>query len=1378
MPNSYFEYLNIPLTIEQQLENYCKSEGHTDRHETLWHAWHQNKRWISQVLEVTLSSFPTYSKHDESHALSVLNNIEMILGQARIAQLSASDCFVLLHTVYIHDIGMCITQRDRKDIIENATFIEMIDQLENSGSESVKRAIKILKRTEYETFDPVKGDSVEQLRQLYRAKLDVYYAIIELISAYRRSEHGRKSAERLNNWVMESDKFATGFSMAGIPLRIFLTIAKSAQMHTSNDFEEIKKLPRKDGGYASDYYHPRFISILLMLGDLLDMDNDRFHPMVFEFVEQFPEQSKYHYEKHRAIRKLNINPDSIEIEADCKDQNTLRLVRKECDMLLSILKGAGYMWSAICPEGFQGSLPALNEVNLYLDGMKIPEDLVATQFHISQNKAFSILEGSNFYDERYVFLREFLQNAIDASKMQYWYDYLGTATHYYEEENVKNMTPEEMNKHLALERFPVEIHMKMQKRDEMGELSDVSTEEIGQIRKGVAGQYEYGVLVIIKDFGTGIDRDSIIAISKVGNSRKKDKCIIEKMPEWLQPTAEFGVGLQSAFLLTESFKCRTRTRSGEQYEINFHSGSSSQYEGYINVIPFGYFEQKYETYGTSFEVFVPIERKFLHSESICTWSGSDPFSEDYDNTRIIRHASELISQMTLYLDNLLGESLFPIMLDIEKRDELHLMLNTKDENTIHKLINRNNKQNPRRNIWIFQRSEKSLSFGDTEKFVYAFEYDTSRLFLWAKELNVFCAVSGANLIRREHEGVGKKRNSDKSGIPIYYKGIKMQARFAEEDAEIFEYIDVKASFRRSFINISRRGFTREGKHYFEKVIYRGLLDIVQEILQQVNENEEIMKMLSKNIIQKIEQSHENVEIIEDLITEEKNYCDKTKGLADQILSLSFLSHLAVKDIKDELSLLGKKCKRQNSCLWKQIIYNINDALKHKKNQNTKEMLKQYSVLFNIQGYAVYDYCEPLCLTIVDIFAKPNCYGILQVRADSLDEWITYIVSVPERIYSIFEKRMANSFTQLEAQRDMDQMLENWAVTFFNASKSIGNAVSDDKKFQQQFLLTWLLKNMPTIAVFGSHDGNRRLNILSDYIFPYIYTNIYHKELIISKIMEIAAKDGYKRFSTYAWQDRHYLEVTKLPFSCYFCKRGFLNNSSLYKVIVPLEGDTLQKMHMILNQTEEQEFVKYARDLTQKLDFKQYYIRLFEDGPRSEREEEIFKKYNELGKNPLSLNDLNELFIDVITPKDERTAQKELAEEGILSLLTCQASEWEKVYLELLNIYLVKEEHVKNNKIDLLREESICREIYKGWYYIKIKLWEELPNYLKMPKLKQEYLQNHTHIAHKKVVGYIQDHKRYPLKTREIEDCITMFIEEIFMLAEELEKEKMRDAIEI
>ncbi len=270
--------LRIPLTIEEQLERYVNASKHShhERYEVLWHAWNQNKRWITQLLQGTMLSFPTYSRHDETHAQTVLHNIEMILGEKRVALLSATDCFVLLHTVYIHDIGMLITASEQKEIVANDSFLKMVDYLEEEGDGSLKRAVEALKRREY-CYDI--DDKYEYNKRLYRDKLEIYYAFTHLLATYRRKEHGEKSRDLLYEWTKESDKLGAGFSLAGIPQRIFLTVAECAKMHTEVGFDSIMELPQEDDGYVFDYIHPRFVSVLLALGDILDMDNDRFHPL-------------------------------------------------------------------------------------------------------------------------------------------------------------------------------------------------------------------------------------------------------------------------------------------------------------------------------------------------------------------------------------------------------------------------------------------------------------------------------------------------------------------------------------------------------------------------------------------------------------------------------------------------------------------------------------------------------------------------------------------------------------------------------------------------------------------------------------------------------------------------------------------------------------------------------------------------------------------------------------------------------------------------------------------------------------------------------------------------------------------------------------------
>lgn len=1379
--NMNAEELKIPLTIEKHLENYSKMDGHTDRHETLWHAWYQNKRWISQLLQITISSFPTYSKHDESHALSVLNNIEMILGQDRIRQLSATDCFVLLHTVYLHDIGMCITQQDRREIIENDLFIDMIEQLEVDGDELIKKSIKKLKCTNYDVENNKCENHNQYLKELYKAKLDVYYAIIELIANYRRTEHGNKSAERLYEWTMEPDKLRTGFSMAGVPLRIFLAIARSAQMHTCNNFDEIKKLPRKDGGYASDYYHPRFISVLLMLGDILDMDNDRFHPLVFDFVENFPETSKTHYDKHRAIRRLMISPDTIEIEADCHNQNALRLVRRECDMLSDVLRKAGYMWATICPEGFKGSLPCLGEVNLYLNGKKIPEELVTAQFTISQKKAFAILEGSNLYEGRFVFLREFLQNAIDASKLQYWKDYQGMFAYYKDE--LLETTPEKMNDRLSLANYPIEINMKLQKRNEHGKNEDISNDAIKLIKDGIRENCEYGVLVSIKDFGTGIDKESIIAISKVGNSRVKDKKEIQEMPEWLRPTAEFGVGLQSAFLLTGSFKCYTHTRSGEHYEITFSSGASARYEGYINVVPTEYFGGKYESYGTCFEVFVPLDKKFLHSESICTWSGTDPFDGEYENTRIIRHASELISQMTYYLDGMLGELLFPVYLNIEKQSMLELFLNTNKCNQIKKLCYIENKNQKIDNVaWVFRKraEQDDYYYGETEFASYAFEYETARLYVWAKDINVFCALSGYNLIQSVEDFQNNKR-SGKAGIAIYYKGIELQHQRMEDEIEIFEYIDIKGTLQRSFININRRGFTTEGEKFFAEQIYIKLLECVQEILQSMNkEKKALAKFLSK-IRTKI--------VLSSGLKEGNNkICPKSEisHFAEQLVSLSFLSHLATKDINDEMSQFGNSCKRE-ICEWQEIIEKVCQEIHSSKCFTILKSLKESSILFDIEGFReVNKQIQPITFTILDLFYYKNHYGILQIKDKRTGSWMNYIVMIEEDFYLLFEKRMLADFAKLE-NKEIEEEIDAWSERLLdNFAKDINVIGQYDKTYEQQFWINWLLKNIPVIGVFSTKDGNSRFNILAAKSFPYMYTNKYHKLLVFERIINIAEEKNINRFSTYAWQGWQYLGLEELPFSCFFVKRGYFSKLSLFKVIVPLEGKELRLIKEKINNVNQLEIVKNAEMLMDMLDFKVYFKNLLCKKTENINEIRIIKKAKQMGSDELLTSRallVHEFFYDLLRIMEvDENLMAEL-QKDYFAKLVLKKEEWYNCYLKITEMYFnILDGKIPEEEIENLKESEIMRFILAGWKLVQGSMLNQITSYLEIEKLKNDYIERcdkdpFLKRKNKRMVDYIVQYGRYPVNEQQVENCVNAFTIELYELAEEIEKERLTSILQ-
>ncbi len=893
----------VHLTIEGQLEYYYQKDQHTERNEILWHAWCQNKRWLSQLLETTMGSFPAYSRHDESHAKNVLHNIEMILSEKRIKELSASDCFMLLHTVYIHDIGMVITYEEREAIVNNDKFIDMIKEMEDENDPVFQRAIKALQRQNYDYEG--ESDKEEQLKKLYLDKLAVYYAILHLIATFRRPEHGDLSNERLEEWTLKSEKLGSGFSMAGIPQRIFLWIAKCAGLHTASTFEHIMELPQEDNGFASDYLHPRFVAVLLQLGDILDMDNDRFHPLTRECIGAMPELSKRHYEKHQAIRRLYIKRDKISIEADCASQEALRLVRKECDMLKDILTEAGYYWSQICPEKFSGSLPTIESVKLYLQGFQIPEELVTTQFKISQKKAFAILEGANVYKDQFVFLREFLQNAIDASKIQYWNECVRTRGYFKDKDDMKGMSPDQLEELLSTNIFPIEIEMEIAKQDEKKDIVPIEKEDIAALRRGEKNDLViYGVKVRIKDFGTGIDKESIKCIASVGDSRKRERYIIQEMPEWLKPTAEFGIGLQSAFILTNTFKCNTFTRSNEKYEITFSTVKSNYYEGFINVRPVEQFSDKDNAYGTCFEVFVPAQKKLLHELYPAAWDGKDYYDKDYAELRPLRHSAELLAQMALYLDSIIGEQLFPIHLNVKESPYVIIPLNLTEKNRIKKLkyrlipntlklekteeikrleeteekfetIVRKNFDEKQAEIMIrlfqereWERDGKAWAFyykkyensevviEKNEETMALLDCRDGHLYYWDNKLCAFCLVNMVNFLLLERQQIEKSdKNCEKKsyGVTIYYKGIILdEMELPGIGNELLQCIDIKGKLEREYVSLSRKGFTEKGKDYFLHEIYMPLLESILKILKIMNQkqSEIVVKYVEETLTEK------------------------------------------------------------------------------------------------------------------------------------------------------------------------------------------------------------------------------------------------------------------------------------------------------------------------------------------------------------------------------------------------------------------------------------------------------------------------------------------------------------------------------------------------
>ncbi|OON84663.1 hypothetical protein B0D78_12545, partial [Pyramidobacter sp. C12-8] len=63
---------------------------------------------LQKMLESFLPRFPDFTDHTILHSMDVLEYCNMLIGEKQIERLSAAECYVLIMSCYLHDIGMGI----------------------------------------------------------------------------------------------------------------------------------------------------------------------------------------------------------------------------------------------------------------------------------------------------------------------------------------------------------------------------------------------------------------------------------------------------------------------------------------------------------------------------------------------------------------------------------------------------------------------------------------------------------------------------------------------------------------------------------------------------------------------------------------------------------------------------------------------------------------------------------------------------------------------------------------------------------------------------------------------------------------------------------------------------------------------------------------------------------------------------------------------------------------------------------------------------------------------------------------------------------------------------------------------------------------------
>jgi hypothetical protein len=512
--------------------------------------WRIRKESYCSYTATTIFDFQHYSRHDASHSVNILNYIEMLLGRERVDMLSVADLWALLECAYFHDIGMTFTHDQLVEMWDNdENFKGYLYDIACSDDLDLKHAYDYYKRIDdllkrLPRKDNTVGGVEGEFMDSWPVELQKYVRLIT--TEYIRKHHSARSKAKMKEI---NERFGESALIGFIPERLYQIVAEASYLHNEN-FEEIfNRLSYSEIGFDTERLHPQFVAAMLRLGDLLDMDNNRFDQRALEHFGVLPYLSSLHYRKHRSLAHFEITTRKIEAKAVSEDEDVCAVTSGWFCMLENEVEHLICDWNRLVPEELQGCLLQRCDVKTYY-GETLYKTELAKNYKIEKKRLLRLVAGFNLYDSPMDCLREYIQNALDASKMRIWMELQNDRIPYSSKvEDLTLICPYDIKKSV-FEEYYIEI----------GSWVDMEHQV---------------VFIRIEDNGIGMENECVDGLSVVGKSwrqRSVFKGQIFSMPDWLRPTGGFGIGLQSAFMLTDEVVIYTKSENESTgYEIHLFS---------------------------------------------------------------------------------------------------------------------------------------------------------------------------------------------------------------------------------------------------------------------------------------------------------------------------------------------------------------------------------------------------------------------------------------------------------------------------------------------------------------------------------------------------------------------------------------------------------------------------------------------------------------------------------------------------------------------------------------------------------------------------------------------------------------------------------------
>lgn len=377
-------------------------QGYDDKPErSLGESLAERAKMVCGFARQRIKQFPYYHSqftlHDEVHMLRVTELMSMVMGP-RLDRLNPIEVFLLIGAAYLHDQGM-VPDADEWEQIRNSEDFKL--SLQNWEVEH-PNLVAIRKKISSPGQQPAE---VQRLLQQQSELLDAHR------TDYLRRSHGQRSEEIVKKKYGKGDTLNIGeIELASLLGRLCVShVLPVSEITPSNGFE----LDERVGPYDVNM---QYLAFVLRIADLLDFDRDRTPDVLYQTIHFTSEVSHLEWEKHRAVQGWEISNERIRYTMRFKHPVYHQAALGFMDY---IDRELGQIHDAIdrFPAQFSSyvlGIPSSVERDRMgpLDGAyRFVGDL---EFSLSRDEIVKLLMTDKLYRDRSMFVRELLQNSLDA----------------------------------------------------------------------------------------------------------------------------------------------------------------------------------------------------------------------------------------------------------------------------------------------------------------------------------------------------------------------------------------------------------------------------------------------------------------------------------------------------------------------------------------------------------------------------------------------------------------------------------------------------------------------------------------------------------------------------------------------------------------------------------------------------------------------------------------------------------------------------------------------------------------------------------------------------------------------------------------------------